>query len=177
MGQAWFHLYTNWVFQLYPQLEYLLFKVSNQPKMSGWIIYQPHTHFLQQVVFDSLACNIMLCQIWEAFWKVYSQAKQSKRGGGRRPCAKAEGAFTWGAGGGAEDKVPPQLPLSAPSLFGWGAWPQVKGIVFFFQENSNGWILIVLFQVKTCRFLANHFTFWVMNIPKLGNAKYQPLLF
>lgn len=60
------------------QLEYLLFKVSNQPKMSGWIIYQPHTHFLQQVVFDSLASNIMLCQIWEAFWKVYSQAKQSK---------------------------------------------------------------------------------------------------
>lgn len=43
-----------------------------------WIIYQPNINFLQQVLFDSLACNIILCQIWKALWKVYSQAKQSK---------------------------------------------------------------------------------------------------
>ena len=64
-------------------------------------------------------------------WVIYRVIQRS--GGGRGPCAKAEGAFTWGASGGAEDKVPPQLPLSVPSLFGWGAWPQVKGNFFFFS--------------------------------------------
>lgn len=63
--------------QLHSHLIFSCLQLQATFKNVSELFTSPTKNLLQQVVFDSLACNI-LCQIWETFWKVYLLAKQSK---------------------------------------------------------------------------------------------------